>query len=124
MAAWAVFLASVQELHVKCLVTRKYRCLLLRRIPTGRFSEDFYFYFYFILFLSVVELADSTAELADSSTDSVIVGRLSLSNMFNILRPLELADGPMVNLSSGYGPLIVRNPDVACHCNLYLPAMS
>ena len=73
---------------------------------------------------SVVELADSTAELADSSTDSVIVGRLSLSNMFDILRPLELADGPMVNLSSGYGPLIVRNPDVARHCNLYLPAMS
>ena len=37
--------------------------------------------------------ADSTAESADSATDSVIVGRLALSNVFNILNPLESADG-------------------------------
>ena len=42
---------------------------------------------------SAVESSDSSAEWADSTTDSVIVGRLALSNMFNILSPLESADG-------------------------------
>ena len=42
---------------------------------------------------SAVESANSTAEWADSTTDSVIVGRLALSNMFNILSPLESTDG-------------------------------
>ena len=56
---------------------------------------------------SAVESADSTAaESADSSTDSLIVGRLSLSNIFDILKPLESADRNQqtLNLSSGYGP--------------------
>ena len=42
---------------------------------------------------SAVESADSIPESADSTTDSVIVSRLPLSNMLNILKPLELADG-------------------------------
>ena len=42
---------------------------------------------------SAVELADSIPALAVYTTDSVIVGRLPLSNMFNILNLLELADG-------------------------------
>ena len=37
----------------------------------------------------VVESADSNPESADSTTDSVIVGRLSLSNMFDILNSLD-----------------------------------
>ena len=41
---------------------------------------------------SVVELADFTAESANSTTDSVVVGRLSL---FNVLNPLESADGKL-----------------------------
>ena len=41
---------------------------------------------------SVVESANSAAEAADNTTNSVIVGRLSLSNMFDILSPLESAD--------------------------------
>ena len=54
----------------------------LRPVPTGQFSEDFLQNRWY------------------SSTDSVIVGRLSLSNMFNILRPLESADG---NRPTGIG---------------------
>ena len=45
---------------------------------------------------SVEDSADSTAELADSTTDSAIVGRLVGSefiNTFNILNPLESANG-------------------------------
>ena len=64
---------------------------------------------------SAVESADSIKESADYTTDSVIVGRLPLSNMFNILNPLELAHSswptigvdrsrPMANWPSGYGP--------------------
>ena len=41
---------------------------------------------------SAKELADFTAESVDSTTDSVIVYRLYLLNMFNILKPLESAD--------------------------------
>ena len=41
---------------------------------------------------SATESADYTPELADYTTNSVIVGRLSVSNMFNILNPLESAD--------------------------------
>ena len=53
---------------------------------------------------SAVELADLISELADYTTDFVIVGRLPLSNMFNILNPLESADywsRPMANWPSG-----------------------
>ena len=39
-----------------------------------------------------VESADSKIESADSTTDSVIVGRLSILNTFNVLNPLESAD--------------------------------
>ena len=41
---------------------------------------------------SATESADYTPESADYTTDSVIVGRLFLSNMFNILNSLESAD--------------------------------
>ena len=41
---------------------------------------------------SAVELADSIPELADSTTDFVIVHRLSIFNMFDIQNPLESAD--------------------------------
>ena len=44
---------------------------------------------------SVVELADS-----DSTTDSVIVGRLSVLNMFNILNPLKSADSLLESADS------------------------
>ena len=57
---------------------------------------------------SAVELANSIPESDDYTTDSVILGRLSLSNMFNILNPMESAaywSQPMVNWPSGYGPL-------------------
>ena len=41
----------------------------------------------------VVESANSTAESGDNSTtDTVIVSRLSLSNMVNILKPQESAN--------------------------------
>ena len=36
---------------------------------------------------------ESAVESADSTTDSVIVGQLALSNIFNILNPLESDDG-------------------------------
>ena len=48
-----------------------------------------------------VESADSTTESAGCSTDSVIVGRLFVLNMFNILNPLELADGSWLTLGVG-----------------------
>ena len=41
---------------------------------------------------SAVESVDSALETADSTTDSVIVGRLAILNMFNILGLLELAN--------------------------------
>ena len=44
---------------------------------------------------SVVESADSITESADYNIDSIIVGRLPLSNMFNILIPLELANSKL-----------------------------
>ena len=50
---------------------------------------------------SAVESANFTAESADSTTDSVIVGRLPLLNMFNILKPLESADGNRPNITVG-----------------------
>ena len=56
---------------------------------------------------SVIESADSSPESADYTTDSVKVGQLPLSNMFNIFNPLESADygsRPMANWPSGYGP--------------------
>ena len=37
---------------------------------------------------SAIDSADFTAQSADSTADSMIVGRLALSNMFNILNPL------------------------------------
>ena len=56
---------------------------------------------------SAIESADFTAQSADSMADSMMVGRLALSNMFNILNPLESSDywsRPTGNCSSGYGP--------------------
>ena len=41
---------------------------------------------------SGVESADSIPESADSTTDFTIVGRLSISNMFNISTPTKSAD--------------------------------
>ena len=40
---------------------------------------------------SAIELADSITKLANSTTDSLIIGRPSVLNMFNILNPPELA---------------------------------
>ena len=42
---------------------------------------------------SVVDSDYSIQESADYSTDSVIDGRLPLSNMFNILKPMEFGPG-------------------------------
>ena len=42
---------------------------------------------------SAVESAYSIPESANSTSDSVIFGQLSVLNMFNILNPLESADG-------------------------------
>ena len=50
---------------------------------------------------SVAESADSIPESADYTTDSVIVGRLPLSNMLNILNPLESADGSRLTIIVG-----------------------
>ena len=41
---------------------------------------------------SAVESADSIPESADSTTDFTIVGRFSISNIFNISTPTQLAD--------------------------------
>ena len=46
-------------------------------------------------------IGDSTAQSADSTTDSVIIGPLSLLNMFDILNPLELADGSQATIGVG-----------------------
>ena len=50
---------------------------------------------------SPVESADSIPESSVSTTNFKIVGRLSISNMFNILNPLESANGrrPSVGVS-------------------------
>ena len=50
---------------------------------------------------STVESADSNTQLADSTTDSVIIGPLSLLNMFDILNPLELANGRQPTIGVG-----------------------
>ena len=49
-----------------------------------------------------IELADSITESADSTTNSVIISQLSLIKMFNILNPLESADGSRPTI--GVGP--------------------
>ena len=48
---------------------------------------------------SVVESAASLPESADSTTDFSIVGRLSISNMFDILKPLDLVGTGLNRLS-------------------------
>ena len=50
---------------------------------------------------SVVKSVDSSTEAADSATDSVIVGRLSVSNIFNILNALESANGNQPTIAVG-----------------------
>ena len=50
---------------------------------------------------SAVESADFIPESADSTTDFTLVGRLSISNMFNILKPLESADGNRPTIAVG-----------------------
>ena len=49
----------------------------------------------------MVELADSIPESADSTTDFTIVGRLSISNMFNISTPTQLADSSRSTIAVG-----------------------
>ena len=41
---------------------------------------------------SALELADSSPDLANSTNNFVIVGRLPISNMFNISTPIQSAD--------------------------------
>ena len=60
---------------------------------------------------SVVESTDSIPELADSITYSVIDGRLYMLNMFNILNPLESADG---NLAQWVRAFILLSQLVNC----------
>ena len=57
---------------------------------------------------SAIESADSIGESADCTTNAVIVGQLSVSNMFNVLKPLEVANRhrPTANWPSGYWPLL------------------
>ena len=50
---------------------------------------------------SEVELAHSIPESADYTAASVIVGRLPLSDMFNILNPLESADTNWLTIAVG-----------------------
>ena len=50
---------------------------------------------------SAVESADSIPESADSTTDFTIVGRLSISNMFNISTPTQSADSSRHNIAVG-----------------------
>ena len=53
-----------------------------------------------------LESSDSIPELADYTTESLIVSRLPLSNMFNILSHLEFYwSRSMADWQSGYGPL-------------------
>ena len=57
---------------------------------------------------AVSKSADSIPDWANSTTDSVIVGRLFLLNILNILNPLESAiywSQPTSNWPSGYGAL-------------------
>ena len=71
---------------------------------------------------SAVESADSMPESADSTADFTIVSRLFISNMFNILKPLESANDycsrPMANGPSGYGALAYIPPGF---CFIILP---
>ena len=48
-----------------------------------------------------VELADSIPKPVDYTTDSVIVSRLPLSNMFNILNSRESANGSRPTIGVG-----------------------
>ena len=50
---------------------------------------------------SVVELANSIQESADSTTDFTKVGRLSISNMFNILKRWKSADRKRPTIAVG-----------------------
>ena len=50
---------------------------------------------------SVVESASSIPESADCTNDSVIVGRLPLSNMFDILNLLESANENQPTIAVG-----------------------
>ena len=50
---------------------------------------------------SAVESADFIPESADYTTDSVIVDRLPVSNMFNILNPLVSADRNRLTIAVG-----------------------
>ena len=54
---------------------------------------------------SVVELADPIPESADYTTNSVIVSRLPLSNMFNVLNSLESADGSWLTIGVDRGQI-------------------
>ena len=48
----------------------------------------------------VVESADSIPESADSTTDSVIVSRLPVLNIFNISTPIQSADSRRPTIAS------------------------
>ena len=74
---------KVKDAHYNTLKARTHTAILARLGPE-----------------SVVKLADSSTESADSATDSVIVGRLPLSNMFN-LNALESADGNRPTIAVG-----------------------
>ena len=50
---------------------------------------------------SVIESANSTAELTVSITDSTMVGRHAQLIMFNILEPLESANGNQLTIRVG-----------------------
>ena len=50
---------------------------------------------------SAVETADSSPELADSTADFVIVGRLPVSNIFNIFTPIESANSSQPTIAVG-----------------------
>ena len=54
-----------------------------------------------IIAKSAVESADSILESADSTTDFTIVGRLSISNMFNISTPTQSADSSRSTIAVG-----------------------
>ena len=59
-----------------------------------------------------VESADSTTESADSTIDSVIIGRLSLLNRFNILNPLESVDGGRPTIRVGRWKIALVGTDL------------
>ena len=50
---------------------------------------------------SAVESANSIPESADSTTDFTIVGRLSISNMFNISTQTQTADSSHLTIAVG-----------------------